>query len=194
MTKVNFKTLQKRIASERIKSATKLSAQSRGLCSSLNPAIDDIFKEYNKYNIRNDLIDIEKAVIELLMLNGLRISEVLNIKPTDVLSNGFISIKGLKNSKDRLVRPVFYGSKWRNNFTGLLPLKIYYSRYYFYRLFKKIGIYAKYGNNVYNSLTHYFRHEIVISMRNSGVDDRAISDFLGHKSMDSLKYYTNEKK
>lgn len=194
MTKVTFKTLQKRIADERTKSATKLSAQTIDLCSRSKSLVPSLNESFAKYKERADLIDIEKAVIELLMLNGLRISEVLNILPSDVLSNGYIKIKGLKHSNDRLVLPINYHQYWQTKFKSLLPLKLYYSRFYFYRLFKRIGIYSKYGNNKYNSVTHYFRHEIVLSMKASGINDLQISEFLGHKSKNNIKYYINEKK
>lgn len=193
MSKVSFRTLQKRMTEARTKSDIKLSAQSPELCSLNKNFTSDLMRTYTQYYVREDLIPIEKAVIELLMLNGLRISEVLSIKPSDVLPNGYIRINGKKGSNDRLITSNYFRTHWQTSFISLLPLHLYYSRFYFYRLFKKIGIYGRYGSNKYNSVTHYFRHEIVLSMQKSGVDDQLISEFLGHKSSKSLLYYVGKK-
>ncbi|MDV7402936.1 hypothetical protein RZS08_66545, partial [Arthrospira platensis SPKY1] len=55
---------------------------------------------------------IISAVVELLVLHGLRISEVLRIKGEDISERGYIKIKGSKGSYDRIVYGPVHKDFW----------------------------------------------------------------------------------
>ena len=170
-------------------SGTSPSAHSLGLYAPYNqPAGTNDSFMFNLIK-RKDVSIPEKAVIELLYLYGLRISEVLKILPTDVAPTGQIFIKTSKTGEPRIVVPVEYTNFWANTGRLSLPLSNIYSRFYFYRLFKKLGYYSKYGNNDKYSVTHYFRHELVRNLEANGFDRKAIAQFLAHRGLKSIGYY-----
>lgn len=135
-----------------------------------------------------------KAVIELQYLYGLRISEVLNIDKSDILPSGNIRIKGAKRSNDRIVTPSRYMDFWLNATSLFLPICRLYSRFWFYRKFKELGLYSKYGSNINNSVTHSLRHEKVLELKSNLNDTKLSQSFIGHKSINSTVHYERKKK
>jgi len=176
----------------RIKSGVIPSAQSSILLypdSDNVPLLDTMFIDMVKGYA---LTMTDSAVLELLMFYGLRISEVLRIKKNDIKSTGHIIIKGLKGSNDRLIQPKYYYDFWFKNGYGFLPLVDTYSRFYYYRLFKRLGIGQKFNMNSNTSVTHYFRHNLIIELKRQGVPEHMLSSYIGHVSKKTLKYYVNK--
>ncbi len=173
-------------------SVLKPSAQLTGLCVAGN------LSALNKILIRvmasaNTQVGIyEKAVIELQFLYGLRISEVLGIKWQDILFNGSINIKGLKGSESRLVYPVQYRDFWINFHNSKSTIGSSYNRFYFYRIFKKFGIYSIMVGNSKASVTHYLRYMFVQQLKNSGKTKEQIQQIIGHKSIKSTLHYISK--
>jgi integrase len=163
----------------------RLSHSGTGHATALEQRFHDIVKDK-----RLSLTD--SAVIELLFFYGLRISEVLRIKQYDIKSTGHILIKGLKGSNDRLIQPKYYYEFWLNGAYGFLPLGDTYSRFYYYRLFRRLGIGQKFNGNTNTSVTHYFRHNLVILLKKQGVSEDLLSNYIGHVSKKTLKYYVNK--
>jgi hypothetical protein len=83
---------------------------------------------------------------------------------------------------------------WINADSSLLPISTVYSRFYFYRLFKRIGLYGKFGSNDNNSVTHYFRHLQGLDVQNSFNDWALTASALGHKNEKSTIYYGQKKR
>lgn len=148
----------------------------------LNSVYDKLSK--NEYVNRIDLV-----VIELLLFHGCRISEVLRISPNDVLQNGYIKIKGLKGSNDRLVYPYHNSKYWLHALKNTLPIGPTYSRFYFYRLFKRLGLYELNVGKKNKSVTHSFRHKLLQSFNSENIDIENRKNFIGHKSIKSTKHY-----
>ena len=134
-----------------------------------------------------------KAVVEMQFLYGLRISEVLNIERSDVSEAGYIKIKGLKNSNSRIVRPVNYMHFWLSSGRHLLPIVHTYSRFYFYRKYKELGLSVKYSGRVNNSVTHLFRHEVVSELQRSFNEIGTTQKFIGHKNIKNTMRYEDKK-
>jgi len=151
------------------------------------------FKEGNTFlselHANSSLGLSDKAVIELMYLYGLRISEVLNITPGQISPTGHIFVQALKGGQTRFLVSIRYQAFWNAARIGLLPLKNVYSRNYYYRLFKKQGYNKKFGNNDNFSVTHYFRHRLVQDLRKHGFSDQSISRFLAHSSGKSIEHY-----
>lgn len=178
----------------RIKSVTTPTAHKAQLCqeSSFTKRKQDRF--ISDLVKKKDLSYQDKAVIELMYLYGLRISEVLKVNVYDITNQGSVLIKGLKRSDNRIVYPVEFRSFWINAGSSVLPIGLIFSRFYYYRLFRKLGYSGKYGSNQKDSVTHYFRHELVLSLKKQGYDKRSISQFLSHRSLKSLDHYEKNKK
>jgi len=139
---------------------------------------------------KNSLVgEYEKAVIELQFLYGLRISEVLNIHYSDILPNGSIRIKGLKNSNNRIVFPIQMRSFWfRFLMSESIPPRSY-NRFYFYRLYKKLGLYQLSSSNQNASVTHMLRYTYIAQLLEAGETIDSIRQLIGHKNINSTIHY-----
>ena len=140
-----------------------------------------------------DAPDVLKAVVELQFLYGLRISEVLNVESSDVSKSGYIKIRGLKNSNSRIVRPVNFLHFWIHTCKHLLPLVNTYSRFYFYRKYKELGLSVQYAGRKNNSVTHLFRHEVVNELQKSFDEIATTQKFIGHKNIKNTMLYEDKK-
>jgi len=174
---------------DRINPVLNLPAQTPALWHPGTPANGTGITFLDGLNAKKNLSVLEKAVIEMQFLNGLRIAEVLNIKTYDVSPWGQIAIKTEKTGEPRIVSSILYTNFWIHAGAGTLPIGEIFSRWYFYRLYKKLGYYKKYPGNENNSVTHFFRHELVRNLKASGFDEENISKFLAHRSLKSLAYY-----
>lgn len=172
-------------------SVKSLSAQFATLCelpTDLGPVItlDKVLSASNK-----NLTESDKAVMELQLLYGLRITEVLRIDYTAITSLGSIRIRGLKSSEDRLVTPVIYQSFWLKMRTACTCFPSSLNRFYFYRLYKRIGLYDVFGSNKNKSVTHMLRYNYVCSLIQSDMNIFEIQQLLGHKSINSTIHYVD---
>lgn len=175
-----------------IKSVLNPSAQSTKLCG----------VEYEKYvsidasrfvNGREfNLSQNDRLLIEIMSVSGCRVSEVLSVGWQQLGFDGSIYILGLKGSYSKIVKVTYmreYVIQLRtrkiNPFMGL-------SRFYVYRLFKKIGISVKTVPGGKMKVTHAFRHDNAKSQELSGFDIDTTARFLGHKKVESTKHYRNE--
>lgn len=120
-----------------------------------------------------------KALIALSAYTGLRLGEVLKLKPADV-RGGVIVARDTKNGTDRLI-PILPGLRphlaqlpftagWRNVYRGWLAAR------------EAAGIQIRY---------HDLRHMVGSALTNSGADLRGIADILGHKSLQTTARYTH---
>lgn len=129
------------------------------------------------------------AILELQLLYGLRISEVLSIKSSDIMASGHIRIGGLKNSSSRIIVPV----ETRDWFLNQRGLNIFvfqdYDRFYIYRLYKKMGLHAVFHGRNKKSVTHLFRHLLIKSFKNNKINTDESQGFIGHKTEKSTRVY-----
>lgn len=150
-------------------------------------------------NLVNSLISDEskepvlhRAVIELMYLHGMRISEICNIRGTDINRTGHIHITGSKGSQNRYVAPGRYFEFWKGMRGNTQRLGDTYSRYYWYRLFRRLGLSISIDKSTRQAVTHSLRH-IYINEAIRGEEDVAtIKNSIGHRTEKSTRYY-NEK-
>lgn len=139
-----------------------------------------------------------KCIISLLYSSGLRRSELLNLKPTDVDSKRMlIRVLGAKGKKDRhtlLSRTALedlrmYYKEWKPKiylFEGRKANK--YSAESVLRIVKVAAIKAGIGQTV---TPHVLRHSFATHLLESGVDLRKIQVLLGHGSSKTTEIYTH---
>jgi integrase len=128
-------------------------------------------------------------LIQLLEVTGLRISEALAIRPWDISMKGMINIRSAKSSNNRLV----HASSTLQYMLRCKELGVYpfdgLDRFYVYRQFKRLGIGAVYGDNKNKSVTHSFRHEVVLDSLTITEELNSAQQYLGHKSIKSTEQY-----
>lgn len=192
--KRKFINTKSNIIRENNKSVPNLPAQNTRLLhsnSSMFSALDAKvagFIENKSYNI------IIRVVVYLLNAYGLRISEVLDIKFNDVRKDGMIIIKSKKKSQIRYISPgpfQVWLAKNRLFFVNSLSI---YSRFYFYRLFKRLGFYYKFSGNVNTSVTHVFRYKFISDIQAMTTDIQDTQCIVGHKSVNNTKRYNEKSK
>lgn len=146
-----------------------------------------------------------KAIIETLYGCGLRVSELVNLKLTEIFSEeGFVKVKG-KGDKERLV-PIsqtalraigHYKEQQRNhleiekesqNILFLNRRGGQLSRIMIFNIIKKLAVLAGIKKNV---SPHTFRHSFATHLVEGGADLRAVQEMLGHESILTTEIYTH---
>lgn len=142
------------------------------------------------------------AVIELLFATGIRISELCQLKPTDIdLENNSMLIYG-KGAKERLLQI--------GNQEVIAALQLYYDTfredidkcgYFFVNRLKHrlsdqsvrymIVHYAKLAGIHQHITPHMFRHSFATLLLEQDVDIRYIQRILGHSSISTTEIYTH---
>jgi len=195
---MSFKNLQLYLKTDKgkrgVNAVTNPLAQSTTLLHPNTPAILQMIDRANELLLSKTLPRVLLAVIELQLFYGLRISECLNITTSDVSSTGHIRIRGAKGSHDRIVIPYRFSSFWKNEAVAILPLGNIYSRFWFYRQYKNLGLYAIFGNSKVKSVTHLFRHLNILSLKENFNETDLTRKFIGHKSINSTLHYERKKK
>jgi integrase/recombinase XerD len=146
-----------------------------------------------------------KAILETMYSCGLRVSEVVNLKISNLfLDVGFIKVLG-KGDKERLVpigsSAVKYISLYRNNIRIHVSVKkgnddILFlnrrgsklSRIMIFLILKELASQAGITKNI---SPHTFRHSFATHLVEGGADLRAVQEMLGHESITTTEIYTH---
>ena len=141
----------------------------------------------------------DKAMIEILYATGMRISELVNLKLTDIDFNRSVLKVFGKGSKERLVP---YGEK------AAEALRIYLedrkkldskdvflsnrgTRITRGAFWQRIKIYIKRENLKSSISTHTLRHAFATHLLNRGADLRSVQILLGHSDLSTTQIYTH---
>jgi len=150
-----------------------------------------------KYSIKIERRD--KAMIEILYATGMRISELVNLKLTDIDFNRSVLKVFGKGSKERLVP---YGEK------AAEALRIYLedrkkldskdvflsnrgTRITRGAFWQRIKIYIKRENLKSSISPHTLRHAFATHLLNRGADLRSVQILLGHSDLSTTQIYTH---
>lgn len=144
-----------------------------------------------------------KAIIETLYGCGLRVSELVNLRITDIhRQEGFVSVTG-KGDKQRLVpisdkalREIDFYWVERNRLPKITDQNILFlnrrgsrlSRVMIFNIIKELAVLAGIKKNV---SPHTFRHSFATHMIEAGADLRAVQEMLGHESILTTEIYTH---
>ena len=145
----------------------------------------------------------DKAMLELLYATGIRVSELINLKFSDIdLSRSIIKVLG-KGSKERLVPfgesaneylRIYFEMRLERNinrsiqniFVNTRGIKI--SREAFWH---RIKIYSKEIPSNINISPHTLRHAFATHLLNRGADLRSVQLLLGHSDLSTTQIYTH---
>ncbi len=150
------------------------------------------------YSARN------KAMLELMYATGLRVSELISLKLTDVdLNEAIVKTMG-KGSKERIIPlgdyaikaldEYIYGyraSLMKNKVNDYLFLNNHgnkLTRQGFFKMIKKL---AKEKKIETNFSPHTLRHSFATHLLDSGADLRSIQELLGHSDISTTQIYTH---
>lgn len=146
-----------------------------------------------------------KAILETMYSCGLRVSEVVNLKISQLfLDVGFIRVTG-KGDKERLVPigndAIKYIKIYRENirvhqqpqkgFDDILFLNRFgksLSRIMIFYIIKDLALKAGITKNI---SPHTFRHSFATHLVEGGADLRAVQEMLGHESITTTEIYTH---
>ncbi|WP_316811883.1 site-specific tyrosine recombinase XerD [Pedobacter heparinus] len=146
-----------------------------------------------------------KAILETLYGCGLRVSELINLKISDVFEeNEFIRIIG-KGNKERLVPIGNTALKYINIYLQEsrlhLPIKKGFEDYIFLNrsgsrlsrisVFSIIKTLALKSGLKKSISPHTFRHSFATHLIEGGADLRAVQEMLGHSSITTTEIYTH---
>ncbi|MDQ3534420.1 MAG: tyrosine-type recombinase/integrase [Bacteroidota bacterium] len=145
----------------------------------------------------------DKLILELLYATGMRLSELINLKETDISSyDGIIKVKG-KRSKERFIpftknlekiiknyickKNEYFES---NSYDFLIVTNIQEQSYpmLIYRIVKKhLDMYT----TVEKRSPHVLRHTFATHLLDKGADLNAVKDLLGHTGLAATQVYTH---
>lgn len=156
-----------------------------------------------------DLVKAEgqrnKAMLETLYSCGLRVSELVNLKITNLFfEQGFIKVEG-KAGKERLVpvsgRAIEEINRYLNNYRKTLNVKkdsenVLFlnrrggklSRVMIFTIIKNLSEKINLDKKI---SPHTFRHSFATHLINGGADLRAVQEMLGHESILTTEIYTH---
>ncbi len=152
----------------------------------------------DKFSYRN------KAMIELMYGTGLRVSELVNLKVTDLdLENCIVRTIG-KGSKERIIPlgdyTLYYLDIYIKEYRNLL-IKKENNDYLFLNnhgkkmtrqgFFKILKTIAKEKNIETSFSPHTLRHSFATHLLNGGADLRSIQEMLGHSNISTTQIYTH---
>ena len=141
----------------------------------------------------------DKAMIEILYATGMRISELVNLKLTDIdFNRSVLKVLG-KGSKERLVP---YGEKASEAMSIYLKdRKKSECKYVFLSnrglkitrgaFWQRIKIYIKRENLKSSISPHTLRHAFATHLLNRGADLRSVQILLGHSDLSTTQIYTH---
>lgn len=146
-----------------------------------------------------------KAIIDVLYSCGLRVSELISLKISNLyLREGFIRIFG-KGNKERLVpigetasqQLILYLNTVRNlqkikggfqDYVFLNQRGSALSRVFVFSMVKELAMKVNINKNI---SPHTFRHSFATHLVENGADLRAVQEMLGHSSITTTEIYTH---
>lgn len=158
---------------------------------------NDLLEIINESNNSKDNIR-DRLIIEMLYATGVRVSELINIKVSDIDFNNRRIIVCGKGNKERIV---YYGEYAEEVLKEYLNVHIRKSDYLFANTKgdKLTDRGVRYIiDKIMNKLSvkvhvtpHVLRHTFATDMLNNGCDIKVVQELLGHSSLKATEIYTH---
>ncbi len=166
--------------------------------------VDEVFALIETPKVQTAMGCRDKAILELLYASGLRVSELVNLKISDLnLEEMIVKVQG-KGRKERVV-PM--GTKARDVLQRYLNLRFAFTSeagpnepVFVNKYGKKISVrsvermlekYLRLSGINKNVTPHVLRHTFATHLLNAGADMRGIQELLGHSSLSTTQKYTH---
>ena len=159
----------------------------------------EVDKLLNSPDVSNKIENRDKAMIEMLYATGMRISELVNLKITDVdMKRSVVKVFG-KGSKERLVP---FGEKALDSLRSYLNEREQSSSKEIFlsnrgkkmtrvAFWQRVKVYLI-RENLKNSISpHTLRHAFATHLLNRGADLRSVQLLLGHSDLSTTQIYTH---
>lgn len=160
---------------------------------------EEVTKLLNSVSGADNLSIRNRAMLEILYATGLRVSELISLKFSNVdIEECYIKILG-KGNKERLVpfgqKAQLYLKRYlrvrkntKSEYIFLTRLNKPISRIEFWRQLKQIAINAGIMKNI---TPHTLRHSFATHLLTGGADIRFVQEMLGHSSISTTQKYTH---
>ena len=167
-------------------------------------SLEEIDKMIAQIDLSKNESHRNRAIIEMLYGSGLRVSELVNLRLSDIyLQEGYMRITG-KGSKQRLVPISAEATKWFQHWLidrNTLNIKqeasdiAFLNRYgrqltraMIFTIIKQLATVAGITKNI---SPHTLRHSFATHLLQNGADLRVIQQLLGHESISTTEIYTH---
>jgi integrase/recombinase XerD len=166
-------------------------------------SVDEIDRMIGEIDLSKAEGHRNKAIIETLYGCGLRVSELVNLRLTDIhYGEGFVVVTG-KGNKQRLVpvsnkalKEIDIYKKDRNKLPTIYDQNVLFlnrrgsklTRAMIFTIIKDLAAKAGIRKNI---SPHTFRHSFATHMIEAGADLRAVQEMLGHESILTTEIYTH---
>ncbi len=165
---------------------------------------DDVVALLNAPNLNDSIGLRDRAMLEILYASGLRVSELVDLKVTEVsLSEGVVRVTG-KGSKTRLVPMGEVAVDWISRYLNEARPAIFekrlsdslfvtqrgssMTRQAFWYLIKRYALVA----GIHKPMSpHVLRHAFATHLLNHGADLRVVQMLLGHSDISTTQIYTH---
>ncbi len=167
--------------------------------------INEVDAILSKPNINDKLGLRDKAILELFYACGTRVSELINLKISDLFFHEEVIRVFGKGSKERIIPIGSSAVKWIKKYLTksrpLLMKKLKSENYLFLNsrgiklsrmgVWKIIDRYVKDAGIMKEVHPHTFRHSFATHLLEGGADLRAVQEMLGHVDISSTQIYTH---
>ena len=141
--------------------------------------------------------DRDKLILELFYVTGIRLSELINIKISDInFKNNIIKVLG-KRRKERLIPISIAFSEKVKLFIKKYNIKCYLftnidgNQVYTKLVYRIVNRYVGKISSINKKSPHILRHTFATHMLNNGADINAIKELLGHANLMATQVYTH---
>jgi len=168
-------------------------------------SFEEIDKLLQTPNVEERLGLRDKAILELFYSCGLRVSELINLKISDLyFSDEVIRVLG-KGSKQRIVpigsSAIYWITEYLQKVRVFLEKKMKSENVIFLNvrgtklsrmgIWKIVNKYAQEAEIVKEFHPHTFRHSFATHLLEGGADLRAVQEMLGHADISTTQIYTH---
>ena len=159
---------------------------------------DKIKSLLNEINFEDGFIgERDKLIIEFFYVTGIRLSELINIKISDInFSNNVVKVLGKRN-KERII-PLSNKTQEqlqlfieKNNIDNYLFTNQKGEKLYTKLVYRVVKRYISKISSINKKSPHVLRHTFATHMLNNGADINAIKELLGHANLSATQVYTH---
>ncbi len=147
----------------------------------------------------------DKALLETLYATGIRVSEAVNLKQSNLFFDDDVILVFGKGSKERLVPIGSSAKEWittyqknsrpilakKNRSEDFLFLSIRGTKLTRSMIFRLVSKYAESAGIKKEVHPHTFRHSFATHLLEGGADLRAVQEMLGHSDISTTQIYTH---